>query len=73
MHIFKRQFTTKDAGFQKMRNTIAAQEYTLIHLRRYLSLHNMRMVYKILGVPLPNQIRQKLSAAGADFSDYFPP
>ena len=30
------------------------------------------MVYKLMGLPIPKPIREKLAKGGADFSDYFP-
>lgn len=32
----------------------------------------MRMIYRLLGEPLPKVVREKLLVEGADFSDMFP-
>ena len=41
-------------------------------MKRYLQDQNMRMVYKLMGLPIPKPIKEKLAKGGADFSDYFP-
>ena len=32
----------------------------------------MRMIYKLLGMTIPKELRNKLSEKGVEFSEYFP-
>ena len=72
LNSYKREFTSRDLTFLKLRDACAAQEFTLTHMKRYLHDQNMRMVYKLMGLQIPKNIREKLAKGGADFSDYFP-
>ena len=69
---YKREFTSRDVAFLKLRNAVASQEFTLSQLKRYLAEQNMRMVYKLVGVAVPKPIAEKLKSEGADITDFFP-
>ena len=69
---YKREFSSRDTTFLKLRNACAAQEFTFIQLKKYLTDQNMRMVYKVMGLAIPKKVKDKLLKGGADFSDYFP-
>ena len=43
-----------------------------MHVKRYLTQQNMRMVFKVLGLTIPREVREIMMDKGADFSDYFP-
>ena len=50
LNSYKREFTSRDLTFLKLRDACAAQEFTLTHMKRYLHDQNMRMVYKLMGL-----------------------
>ena len=49
----RKELTSKDLAFVKMRNICAMHEFIIIHLKRYLLQMNFRMVYKLLGMVVP--------------------
>lgn len=72
LNSFKREFSAKDMAFMKLRNAASGAEFTIVQLKRYLQEQNLRMVYRLMSLPLPKNIRTKLLNDGCDMSDYFP-
>ena len=56
----------------KLRNAVASQEFIVVHVKKYLHDENMRMVYKILGMPVPKLIKDKLAEKGVEFIEHWP-
>ena len=64
-------FTTIERVMEKLKYKYYEQDYVWLELKRHLNNRDIRQVYRLLGVPIPADLKLMLETKGAVFWEKF--